>query len=115
MDDLSGFEVPADSDSNSDLTVGVLAFLQLIVECYVPFLLANDAAISAGSSEVVVDIWGGEGSGFPRVTHTQPPFKYQQRCLKILREQYAALPTADKAFVDGAIGSANALQGKSRL
>lgn len=120
MDDLSGFEPPADSEHNAELTMGARAFLQLIGECYLPFLLANDAAIDAREAEVSVVIWGGSGSGLPRVTHRQPTFKYQQSCLRVLREQYGSLLPADRGFVDQALTEVDGLaafqgSGSSRL
>lgn len=107
MDDLSGYEPPADSSHNGDaqgLSIGVTSFMQLIGECYVPFLLANDAAINAGDAEVSVEIWGGSGSGLPRVTHVQPTFRYQQRCLNVLRTLYNNLNGDDLLFVDSVLG-----------
>lgn len=112
MDDLSGYEPPADAahcGSKGDLTVGVVAFMQLIGEGYLPFLLANDEAIRTGAKEVTVELWGGQGSSLPRITHKQPTFKYQQVCLKLLREQYAALPASDKDFADGVLGDVGRL------
>jgi len=109
MDDLSGYEPPADTAHNGDLTVGVAAFMRLVGECYLPFLVANDEAINAHMQEVVVEIWGGDGSGLPRVTHRQPTFKYQKSCLKVLRSQYNALPADGKTFVDAVLRDVNGL------
>ena len=59
---------------------------------YVPFLLANAAALAHGSKRVECLI-----DGRP---WTQQPFPYQAKCLRWLREGYAALSAADRAAAD---------------
>ncbi|MFT5204695.1 MAG: glutathione S-transferase [Candidatus Aldehydirespiratoraceae bacterium] len=59
---------------------------------YTPFMLANAAALEAGDDEVVCEIAGQE--------YRQAPFKYQAKCLRWLRDAYAALDDASRASVD---------------
>ena len=51
-----------------------------------PFLAANSAALDAGSKEVSVSLWREDP-----ILHTQPAFKYQQKCFKRIRQSYAEL------------------------
>ncbi len=59
---------------------------------YVPFLVANAAAVQRGLERVECEI-----GGRPWV---QQPFKYQAKCLTWLREARAALTDADRSWVD---------------
>ena len=62
---------------------------------YVPFLLANAAALESGAEKVECQI-----DGLPWV---QRPFPYQSKCLRWLREEYAALAAAERAAVDAVL------------
>jgi hypothetical protein len=79
--------------------------LQFAAGCYLPFLDANDRALAAGEELVRVDVFGGDTSGLPRAQHTQPPFKYQQRCLRLLRGQYDGMQGADRDLVKHVLSS----------
>ena len=93
-EDLSGME-PEDRDwtSRDDLPETLRALLAEVGRVYVPFLLANAAALERGAEQVecVID-------GRP---WTQRPFPYQRKCLHWLREGYAALAGEDRVAVDG--------------
>ncbi|MGB1158804.1 MAG: glutathione S-transferase N-terminal domain-containing protein [Porticoccaceae bacterium] len=89
MDDLSGCEgqwrQPAET-----YPAAVEALLALIGEQYLPFLLANEAAIASGADSVELSV-----SGFD---YRQTPFKYQVKCLQQLRQAYSNL--SDSARVE---------------
>jgi glutathione S-transferase len=61
----------------------VQPILRVIGEVYLPFLVANAAAVEAGAPEVQVQAMG--------LTLVQPPFRYQVKCLAALRAAFAAL------------------------
>ena len=63
-----------------EATVGLLC---LAAETYMPFLVANAAAIERGDEEVKVTLLGR--------TYAQAPFGYQRKCLAALRQRFAAL------------------------
>jgi glutathione S-transferase len=93
VDDLSGLE-PSDADwmARDRVPDTLRALLAEIGRVYVPFLLANAAALARGAARVecVVD-------GRPWV---QRPFPYQGKCLQALRDAHAALAPADRRAVD---------------
>lgn len=95
VDDLSWWEVDGEAGwAGADaLAPMVRALLDEVGSTYVPFMLANDAAIAMGRDEVVCEIEGRE--------FRQPPFKYQVKCLAWIREAYAALDAASRSAVDG--------------
>ena len=94
VEDLSGLE-PEERDWTPRDAVPdtVRALLAEVGRVYVPFLLANAAALERGAEtvECVID-------GRP---WTQRPFPYQGKCLRWLRDAYAALTADDRATVDG--------------
>ncbi len=87
LDDTSGVEGTWD-DPEAPSPV-VEALLRLVGEVYLPFLRANAAAALAGAETFTVDLAGG--------TLTQPPFRYQAKCLAWLREHLASLDGAPAA------------------
>ncbi len=93
-EDLSGLE-PAEGDwtARDALPATLRSLLAEVGRVYVPFLLANAAALERGADKVecVID-------GRP---WTQRPFPYQGKCLRWLREGYGALAGDDRATVDG--------------
>jgi glutathione S-transferase len=93
MEDLSGIE-PGDADwvDRNSVPDTLRALLAEAGRTYVPFLLANAAAVGNGSATVECEIDGRPWS--------QPPFKYQAKCLAWLREEYATLAPADRAALD---------------
>ena len=95
MDDLSG--LPADTLDwfDRDEAKGALSeILSEIGRTYGPAMLANDAAIKSGQDSFETQIDG-------RVW-TQPVFKYQAKCLAVLRDTHAGL-SADQRMVIKAI------------
>ena len=94
MDDLSWLE-PADWGTIGGLDETVRDLLVEIGATYVPFMLANAAALSAGADEVVCEIGGRE--------YRQAPFKYQAKCLMWLREAHSSLAGPARTEVDAAL------------
>jgi len=91
-EDLSGLEPEEREWTPRDAVPDTLrALLAEVGRVYVPFLLANAAALErkAETVECVID-------GRP---WTQRPFPYQGKCLRWLREGYAALARGDRAAV----------------
>ncbi len=96
VDDLSGLE-PAAADwiPRTPLPDTLHALLAEVGRVYAPFLLANADALARGAERVECTI-----DGRPWV---QAPFPYQGKCLRWLREGYAALAAGDRAAVDAAL------------
>ncbi len=90
VDDLSGLEP---GDWLADVPATVRALLAEVGRVYVPFLLANDAALARGADTVECTIDGRRW--------TQKPFPYQRKCLAWLRDGYAALGAGDRRRLDG--------------
>ena len=97
MDDLSW--LPVDGDSGwvtlEDLPAATRKLLAEIGSTYAPFMVANAQALMSGADEAVCEIHG--------QTYRQGPFAYQGKCLKWLRDDYAALSDADRLRVDAAL------------
>ena len=93
-DDLSWWDVSGDEGwaGRDAIPATTLALLPEIGRTYVPFLLANDAALAAGDETFSCVI---DGHGY-----SQGTFVYQRKCLAWIRDQYAALNVADRADVD---------------
>ncbi len=92
VEDLSGLE-PTDEQwmARDALPATLMDLLREIGRVYVPFLLANAAALTAGADQVECTI-----DGQPWV---QQPFPYQGKCLHVLRERHASLAPEDRAAV----------------
>jgi len=86
LDDLSGYE---SAEGEYCMTSGALAMLALIGQTYAPFLLANSRALENGELSVSVTIFGSN--------HSQPSFKYQNKCLMELRWQYESMQDKTEA------------------
>lgn len=96
MDDLGGLDVGDDGWSTRDAVGATLRPLFAeIGRVYAPFLVANAAALASGAAQVACRI-----DDTPWV---QTPFPYQAKCLRWLREHYAGLAAADRAFVDATL------------
>jgi len=93
VEDLSGLE-PKNSDWAAREALGdaLRPLLAEVGRVYVPFLLANAEALARGAQqmECVID-------GRPWL---QRPFPYQGKCLRWLRDGYAALGPAERSAVD---------------
>ena len=94
LDDLSWWDVEGDAgwvdrDHVPSTSVELLAE---VGRTYVPFMLANAAAFDAGQEEMHCVIDG--------LDYRQGTFPYQHKCLRWLRDEYAALSPADRSSVD---------------
>ena len=97
VEELSGLEpVGGDWVARDAIPATLLALLAEVGRVYVPFLLANAAAVAAGSERVECTI---DGRAW-----TQKPFPYQAKCLGWLREEYAALSADERADADRILG-----------
>lgn len=96
MEDQSGVE-PSEGDwidlANPPPTLKAL--LAEVGRVYAPVMLANARAVMAGDPEVRAEV--------DSQAWTQQPFPYQAKCLKALRDAYAALPAQERALVDTAL------------
>jgi len=52
-------------------------------ELYLPFLAANAQAFANGMERLEINVWG--------LSYALSPFKYQVKCLSLLRDKFAAL------------------------
>ena len=90
MEDCSGLAPAEEGWIRRDaLPATLLAVLAEVGRVYVPVMLANARALKAGAAQVETTI-----DGLP---WTQNPFPYQGKCLRWLREEFAALNDADRA------------------
>jgi glutathione S-transferase len=96
MEDLCGLE-PQEGDWKTleDQPESLKGLLTEVGRVYVPALLANAAAAEAGEKT-----WEAEIDG---ALWTQQTFPYQAKCLRWIREEYAALSDANKARVNNLI------------
>jgi len=93
VDDLSGQSTENDGWLEPDqLRDHIGELLAEVGRVYIPALLANNAAIDAGSDQMETTIDGQRW--------VQPTFPYQAKCLQTLRYNYFALDTADRESVD---------------
>lgn len=90
IDDMSGID--GDWDAPGEIRPVVKAILRVAGQVYMPFLLANAAALEAGKETFEIDV-----SGLP---YSQGVFKYQVKCLADLRTRHAALDPLARAIVD---------------
>jgi glutathione S-transferase len=96
IEDLSGLEVDDADWAPRDAVPAMLrGLLGQVGRFYVPFLLANAAALERGDAQVESEIAGRNW--------IQQPFPYQGKCLRWLRQGYAALAAEDRALVDSAL------------
>ncbi len=97
MEDLSGLEPTCDQWMPRDRVPETLRdLLAEIGDVYLPFLVANAAAVAAGVDRVACTI-----DGRPWV---QRPFPYQRKCLRALREQYHRLAADERRALDALVG-----------
>jgi len=100
VDDMSGIDGAWDAD-DAPLAAIITAWLKQVGEIYIPFLLANAAAIEAGQETFQITAMG--------LPYTQGVFKYQVKCLGDLRARYAALDSDAKAKLDPLLMEAGCL------
>ncbi len=89
--DLSGYEGEWRREDEPK-SPAVDALLDLAGEAYLPFLVANRAALESGADRVRIDARG--------LAYEGAPFKYQSRCLEELRRGYAALSDEARHQID---------------
>jgi glutathione S-transferase len=65
------------------------ALLRIAGELYLPFLVTNAEAFAKGVERLEINVWG--------LPYALSPFKYQVKCLQLLREKFAALETEHRA------------------
>ena len=88
MEDQSGHPAKEeDWQSIDDLPVTIKCVLKEVGRVYVPALLANAAALEAGSTDWKTEIDGAEWS--------QRTFPYQAKCLRWIREEFQKLEPSD--------------------
>ena len=93
VEDLSGLEPTEDDWMKRDsIPDAIRELLKEVGRVYVPALLANAKALTAGAEKVETEIDG--------KTWVQQPFPYQGKCLQWLKEKRASLATADRKIVD---------------
>ncbi len=93
LEDISGMDVSDDDWVDlSDPPATLMALLSEIGRVYAPFMLGNAAAIEQKSERVDCEVDGQRW--------VQEPFVYQAKCLRWLREAYAALPDVARLRVD---------------
>jgi len=64
------------------------ALLRIAGELYLPFLVANAEAFAKGVERVEINVWG--------LPYALSPFKYQVKCLDLIREKFAALSVENR-------------------
>jgi len=100
IDDMSGVDGEWDS-ADAPLPAIIPALLSVIGQVYLPFLIANAAALEAGE-----DLVRFEAMGLP---YEQGVFKYQAKCLADLRARLAAVPAEERVTLDPLLDAANCL------
>lgn len=100
IDDMSGIEGEWDA-ADADLPEVVTRLLDVVGAVYLPFLVANAAALERGEAMVRF-----EAMGLP---FEQGVFKYQAKCLADLRARYAALDDGARRQVDPALAASGCL------
>ncbi len=97
VEDLSGLAVDEAAGwlGGGALPETLRALLGEVGRVYAPFLLANARALDQRLEKVECTI---DGRAW-----VQQPFPYQGKCLRALREGYAALPAGERAAVDAAL------------
>ena len=65
------------------------ALLRIAGELYLPFLVANAEAFADGVERLEINVWG--------LPYALSPFKYQVKCLDLIRAKFNALGVEDRA------------------
>jgi glutathione S-transferase len=99
LEDASGIE-PAPMSVRS-LGAAAIGLLKFAAAYYLPYLQANAEALQAGRPEVSLEVDG--------MIYRQAPFKYHGKCLRVLRDEYAAIPARQRSDLDDTLRSVGAL------
>lgn len=94
MDDLSG--VDGEFSSFDDIAPAVGQLLNLVCEVYLPYLQANSLAFNAGEDTFSTTLRGH--------AYNQTTFKYQAKCLQVLRSEFAKLTETDQQNLASLVG-----------
>jgi glutathione S-transferase len=78
------------------------ALLRIVGELYLPFLVANAEAFAKGMERLEINVWG--------LPYALSPFKYQVKCLNLMREKFAALDVEDRAALQPVLDRTGCLQ-----
>jgi glutathione S-transferase len=101
IDDMSGVDGEWDA-ATAPLPAVVPALLDIVGQVYLPFLLANAAALAAGA-----DTFEMTAMGHP---YGQGTFKYQVKCLADLRSRFAALPDNARTNITPLLAASGCLE-----
>ncbi len=101
IDDMSGITGGWDK-ADAPFAPIITAWLQQVGEIYMPFLLANVAAIEAGEDSFHITAMG--------LPYSQGVFKYQVKCLADLRARYAALDAKARTRIDPLLAQTGCLE-----
>jgi glutathione S-transferase len=99
LDDASGIE-PAEMGMPL-VSAGTIDLLRLAADIYLPYLRANERAVTAGDQSFSFKVEG--------TRYVQAPFKYHAKCYRVVREKFTALEPSARFQVEAALGSAGLL------
>jgi glutathione S-transferase len=103
VEDLSGLDVHDDGWLDaSNLPDSLMTLLAELAQGYVPVMLANARALLRGDKQLRVDL--------PQGVWEQGTVNYQGKCLRWLREEFAALDAAGQAQADSVLHAAGIAQ-----
>ncbi len=105
LDDASGEQEGQWIDPDNPLPRAIVEMLQIVGEIYLPFLLANAAAIEQGQDTFTLSLAGRE--------YSQGTFRYQVKCLGWIRQEYRALGGDAKERVDKVLSETGCLEALS--
>lgn len=89
LEDASGIDAAAKFDQR--LGRGAIDILRIAADIYVPYLLANEQALSTGAHSLRLEVTDG--------AYSAAPFKYHLKCLQKLRNEYALLSAATRTWI----------------
>ena len=99
MEDLSGLQVQEDAWLDAaHLPSTLMDLLAELAQAYVPVMLANARALLRGEKQFSAEL--------PQGLWEQGTVTYQGKCLRWLREEFAALDTAGQAHADAILQAA---------
>ena len=99
MEDLSGWEVQDDAWLDAaHLPASLLELLAELAQGYVPVMLANARALLRGEKQLRIEL--------PQGVWEQGTVTYQGKCLRWLREEFAALDAHGQAQADAILQAA---------